>query len=125
MLTVSLPYAALRSYHLTWRIGPCADRDFDCSDEDRYAFKDFVEEKDMADLHSFIASTNAFSGRHRDTAEDVAGALKKALSLTWRGDTRIIIHIADAPAHGSEYNGGMGDNYPGPQDPDRMLPPQD
>lgn len=79
----------------------------------------------MADLHSFIASTNAFSGRHCDTAEDVAGALKKALSLTWRGDTRIIIHIADAPAHGSEYNGGCKDNYPGPQDPDRMLPPQD
>lgn len=79
----------------------------------------------MADLHNFIARSNAFSGQPCDFPEDVAGGLKKALSLTWKGDTRIIIHIADAPAHGSEYNGGISDNYPGPQDPDRMLPPQD
>lgn len=77
----------------------------------------------MADLHNFIARSNATGGG--DAAEDVAGGLKKALSLAWKGDTRIIIHIADAPAHGSEYNGGCNDNYPGPQDPDRMLPPQD
>ena len=120
-----LPYAALRSHHLTWRIGPCADRDIDCEDKYRYAFHDFVEEKDMADLHNFIARADAYSSENPDGPEDVAGALKKALSLVWKGDTRIIIHIADAPAHGSEYNGGMGDHYPGPQVPDRMLPPQD
>ena len=79
----------------------------------------------MADLHNFIARADAYSSENPDGPEDVAGALKKALSLNWKGDTRIIIHIADAPAHGSEYNGGMGDHYPGPQDPDRMLPPQD
>ncbi len=80
----------------------------------------------MADLHNFIARSDAYSSENCDGPEDVAGALKVALSLTWKGDTRIIIHIADAPAHGSEYNGGMGDNfYPGPQDPDRMLLPQD
>ena len=79
----------------------------------------------MADLHDFIARSNAFSSDNWDVPEDVAGALKKALSLTWKGDTRIIIHIADAPAHGSEYNSGCKDNHPGPQDPDRMLPPQD
>ena len=79
----------------------------------------------MADLHNFIARSEPYSSENPDGPEDVAGALKKALSLTWKGDTRIIIHIADAPAHGSEYNGGMGDHYPGPQVPDRMLPPQD
>ena len=82
----------------------------------------------MADLHNFIARSEPYSSDHPDGPEDVAGALKKALSLTWKGDTRIIIHIADAPAHGSEYNGGLPpeyDHYPGPQDPDRMLPPQD
>ena len=79
----------------------------------------------MADLHNFIARSNAITGRNGDFPEDVAGGLQKALSLTWKGDTRIIIHIADAPAHGSEYNGGQRDNYPGPQNPDRMLPPQD
>ena len=77
----------------------------------------------MAILHNFIARSSAHGGG--DGPEDVAGGLKKALSLTWKGDTRIIIHIADAPAHGSEYNGGMADDYPGPQDPDRMLPLQD
>lgn len=77
----------------------------------------------MADLQNFIARSNAMGGG--DGAEDVAGGLKKALSLTWKGDTRIIIHIADAPAHGAEYSGGISDNWPGPQDPDRMLPPQD
>jgi len=98
------------------RVAYVGYRDFDCSDKDRYDFKDFVEEKDMADLHKFIARSNAMGGG--DGPEDVAGGLKMALSLTWKGDTRIIIHIADAPAHGSEYNGGMGDNYPGHQDPD-------
>jgi len=77
----------------------------------------------MADLQNFIARSKAMGGG--DGAEDVAGGLKKALSLTWKGDTRIIIHIADAPAHGAEYSGGRSDNWPGPQDPDRMLPPQD
>ena len=125
LLTVSLPYTALRSHHLTWRIGPCADRDYEVEDKDRYEFHDFVEEKDMANLKTFIEGVKAFSGRGCDFAEDVAGGLKKALSLTWKGETRIIIHIADAPAHGSEYNGGCNDKYPGPQDPDRMLPPQD
>ena len=82
----------------------------------------------MADLHNFIARSEPYSSANPDGPEDVAGALEKALSLTWKGDTRIIIHIADAPAHGSEYNGGLPpeyDHYPGPQDPDRMLPPQD
>jgi len=79
----------------------------------------------MADLHKFIARSEPYSSEDPDGPEDVAGALKKALSLTWKGDTRIIIHIADAPAHGAEYSGGKSDNWPGPQDPDRMLPPQD
>ena len=97
-----------------------ADRDFDCSSNDRYDINDFVEEKQMTKLRDFIARSEAKGGG--DCAEDVAGGLKKALDLSWKGDTRIIIHIADAPAHGSEYNGGCGDDHPGPQDPDRTLP---
>ena len=39
-----------------------------------------------------------------DGPEDWVGAYDEALdNIAWRYDTRLIIHIADAPAHGSEW----------------------
>ena len=74
----------------------------------------------MEKLRDCIARSKATGGG--DEPEDVAGGLKKMLSLSWKGDTRIIIHIADAPAHGEEYTpDGCGDSHPGPQDPDRTC----
>ena len=39
-----------------------------------------------------------------DNPEDWVGAYDQALdNIAWRNGTRLIIHIADAPAHGSEW----------------------
>lgn len=38
-----------------------------------------------------------------DGPEDWVGAYKRALNINWRKGTRLIIHIADAPAHGHSY----------------------
>lgn len=44
----------------------------------------------------------------------VAGGLDKALKLKWEAETRIILFVADAPAHGSEYHeASLRDSYPG------------
>lgn len=32
-------------------------------------------------------------------------------ALPWDADVKILLHIADAPAHGDRFNGGVGDNY--------------
>ena len=33
------------------------------------------------------------------------------LHLSWQKKNRVLIHIADAPAHGSRFNGGCDDYY--------------
>ena len=49
-----------------------------------------------------------------DFPEDVSGGLQKCTDLSWASRTRIIVHIADAPAHGEEYHdGSFGDNHGG------------
>jgi hypothetical protein len=48
-----------------------------------------------------------------DCCEDVAGGFRTALNEQWRTDgTCICIHVADAPAHGSQFHDGVGDSYP-------------
>ena len=61
----------------------------------------------------------------QDFPEDVAGGLHLATGLDWRSSIRLCILIADAPCHGREYHGGIGDNYPGGcpkgKDPTKLL----
>lgn len=49
-----------------------------------------------------------------DIAEDVAGALVQASELSWAdADVRMIVHIADAPAHGQRFhNTDVSDRFP-------------
>jgi hypothetical protein len=49
-----------------------------------------------------------------DIAEDVAHGLQNALNMDWSGaDVRMIVHIADAPAHGFMYHSPLiSDRYP-------------
>jgi len=35
------------------------------------------------------------------------------VGFSWAGGTRILVHIADAPAHGADYNDCRKDNHPG------------
>lgn len=58
-----------------------------------------------------------------DTAEDVAGAFKKATELEWDpADIRMVFHITDAPAHGLQFHSvHLSDRFP-QGDPDGLDP---
>ena len=63
---------------------------------------------------SFVAGVQARDGG--DTPEDVHGALHKAMQMDWGiggSKTRVLVHIADAPCHGTKYHACGGDSYPG------------
>jgi hypothetical protein len=55
-----------------------------------------------------------------DAPEDIAGAFDKIAEMEWKSRTKLIIHIADAPCHGSQYH-GLGDSYPA-GDPHGLVP---
>ena len=64
----------------------------------------------------FVSSVKASGGG--DEPEDVHGALHKAMQMDWGiggSKTRVLVHIADAPCHGTKYHtyGAGGDDYPG------------
>ena len=64
---------------------------------------------DTVNLQSFVKNIVAKGGG--DTPEDWAGGYKIALNnMSWRKGNRLIIHIADAGAHGTEYT--SKDKYP-------------
>ena len=71
---------------------------------------DFTTSAD--EVRSFIETLDATGGS--DTPEDVLGGIQTALDLSWQQQTRCIIHIADAPAHGNTLNVGCDDNFPEP-----------
>lgn len=80
----------------------------DYGDAQRFIVVDFTEPDQML---SQIASVHADGGD--DAAEDVAGGLDRALELSWDADVQIVVHIADAPAHGRRYHSAaLSDRYP-------------
>lgn len=76
-------------------------------------------DSDFPSFQRFIdgieASTDENPGETRDEPEDVDGGLRAALSMHWNCAgglaSRVLVHIADAPAHGSRYNSGWRDRY--------------
>ena len=70
---------------------------------------------------SFLNGVEAKGGA--DTCEDVHGGLEAALNLSWNRKNKVLIHIADAPAHGSRFNGGCSDYYAfsGDKDPRGLV----
>jgi len=83
-----------------------AYRDFD--DEGQLVVSNFST--DLSPMMATIEAQTASGGG--DEPEDVAGALSCALGLDWLGGTRLLIHIADAPAHGPRYNNSSRDDHP-------------
>ena len=56
--------------------------------------------------HSPLQDTN--SRGNTDFPEDVAGGLRALQSLDWRkGAVRLVVHIGDAPGHGTNYHDGQ------------------
>ncbi|EAS05448.1 mhck/ef2 kinase domain protein (macronuclear) [Tetrahymena thermophila SB210] len=59
----------------------------------------------------FVSGVSAAGGG--DEPEDVFGGFKSSLEQDWASGARYAVFIADAPAHGKDYNDcGSGDNYP-------------
>jgi len=82
----------------------------------QFSIIDFNE--NGTEIESGLAGVVATGGG--DAPEDIAGAFKKVLGLNWFGNTRIVIHIADAPCHGTKYH-NCKDSYP-EGDPNGLVP---
>lgn len=81
----------------------------DHGDEERILLHDFT---DVPTLYAYLHTVVAKGGD--DAAEDVAGGLRQAHTLSWSGaDLCLLYHIADAPAHGLRYHeDDVSDTYP-------------
>ena len=84
------------------------------SDKDEY----FEFTKDMKDLKEKIGKVKAYGGG--DGPEDWVGGYDIALNqMKWRNGIKLIIHIADAGAHGTEFSKNDKHTDQGP-----LLPPK-
>jgi len=94
----------------TTRIAFVGYRDH-CDGDLRQVKYDFVEVSEVENLKNQILSLPATGGG--DAPEDIAGGLKNVTELSWRSSTRLVIHIADAPCHGTKYHDCSDDSLPG------------
>ena len=77
-----------------------------CDGAARIVVLDFTTS--TSDFQSFMATVPATGGG--DDAEDVFGGIEEVTKLSWRKKTRILIHIADSPCHGTRFHDDS-DNY--------------
>ncbi|KAK0631246.1 kinase-like domain-containing protein [Immersiella caudata] len=84
----------------------------DHGDSNKIQFLDFTSSTER--VTDFLDELTAFGGG--DAPEDVLSGIVQALNASWTQQTRCIIHIADAPAHGRTLNnfGETVDKYPVP-----------
>jgi len=63
-------------------------------------------------IEAFVRNVNSIQAQGGgDTCEDVASGFADVLGFSWLSPTRVLFFIADAPSHGSRYNGGCDDNH--------------
>lgn len=92
---------------LTVRVGFVAYRDF-TEGPARFAVTDFTTDIDR--VKKIIQSQSAMGGG--DMPEDVQGGYNKALGLSWQEESiKSAFHIADAPGHGKDINGGGSSSF--------------
>eukprot|EP00117_Sycon_ciliatum_P020060 scpid33183/ scgid3183/ Alpha-protein kinase vwkA; von Willebrand factor A alpha-kinase len=101
------------------RVAFVAYTDYDVKRRDRV--KVFAFDYDPEKFQKFLSTIRADGGD--DQAEDVMiGFDAVTTKLQWRKDvTKLLIHIADAPCHGSDYHDDANDKYPN-GDPDGYHP---
>jgi Mg-chelatase subunit ChlD len=68
----------------------------DHGDYPNVEFLDFTSS--VGTVHNFLDRLEASGGA--DIPEDVLGGIQQAINASWKQQNRIIVHIADAPAHG-------------------------
>lgn len=82
-------------------------RDYDVDQSKLVEIQPFT---DVKQFKQFVSKVKAEGGG--DTCEDIHGGLIALNNLNWRNyANRIVIHFADAPCHGSDFNGGNNDSY--------------
>lgn len=78
----------------------------------RMSILDFTD--DAAGFRCFMANNVSADGRETlnldNRCEDIAGGLQKVVELSWRSSSRVLIHIADYPAHGRQYHDYSSDD---------------
>jgi len=67
----------------------------DHGDTPNIQFLDFTSSTD--EVRSFLGGLVADGGN--DAPEDVLGGIQRAIGASWKHQTRVVIHIADAPPH--------------------------
>ena len=67
--------------------------------------------EDVGEFKEFVEGIKATGGR--DRTEDVLGGLEAVTNLTWTCKNKVLIHVADAPQHGSRFHdlGKKADRY--------------
>jgi len=85
------------------RVGYVGYRDFDQFPPNRFIIQDFTD--DLDSVIKEIERGMAMGGN--DEPEDVAGGLQEVNRLSWKapgdGQLNVTVMVADAPAHGSDY----------------------
>jgi hypothetical protein len=96
------------------RVGFVGYRDYSDGD-DRIVALPLSHEAER--FKEFVSKQEAKGGG--DYPEDMAGGLRMALrdEMHWKSHTKVIVHLADAPPHGLQYQDpkhhkAMGDKYP-------------
>ena len=80
------------------RVGFVGYRDFA---DRKYRIVSINLTEDTTTVIDFMDEIEAYGGG--DECEDVYGGLDRVLNHDWKFPTRILIHVGDAPQHGSRY----------------------
>lgn len=108
--TVLESFATLQKEHpdASFRLGCVCYRDI--GDSVPFVVSPFTN--DLQLVKTTLKETRASGGD--DTAEDIAGALEKVLDMEWSENAiKIVLWVADAPAHGTKYHAlTLGDRFP-------------
>lgn len=92
-----------------FRLAVVAYRDFDMKAAS-FNVQPFTE--DPRTIQNFLDSLEVRGGG--DGPEDINGGFQRLLrDLEWQSMSKVLIHFADAPCHGAEFNDG-GDDHPNP-----------
>ncbi|KAJ3442432.1 alpha-protein kinase vwka [Anaeramoeba flamelloides] len=84
----------------------------------RFQILDFLKSNSVNTLRTFLGSIKKVN--IRDSATDAVSGIKKALSLSWQSEFKLIIHLTDSPPYGQHFHGSdFGDDENEDGDPDR------
>ena len=83
-------------------------RDFQEEGEQRkYDNQEFTE--NLNEFNNFLSKLDCSGGG--DEPEDVVGAMRQALNMSWISNAKYAILVADAPCHGKQYHNILYDKF--------------